>query len=61
MRCQKCGHDNSDENRFCGACGSPLAESGNNTRRFADIIPLRMGNRPVSRAARLGVHTLAPT
>ena len=26
MRCEKCGHDNPDDNRFCGACGGPLVE-----------------------------------
>ena len=36
--------------------GNPPLESGNNTRRFADIIPLRIGRRPVSNAARDGAQ-----
>lgn len=26
MRCPRCDRDNPDDNRFCGACGSPLTE-----------------------------------
>jgi hypothetical protein len=41
--------------------GKPPPELGNNTRRLSLHIPLRMGYRPVSSAARLGVQTEAAT
>ena len=28
MRCPACQHENADGNRFCGGCGSPLADPG---------------------------------
>ena len=37
--------------------GSPPAESGNSTRRVSENMPVRIGKRPVSKAARLGVQT----
>ena len=42
--CARCGHENSDDSRFCGQCGSPLqsAQAGEErkvlTVLFADLV-----------------------
>lgn len=33
MRCPDCGHDNPDDDNFCGICGETLARSAERTRR----------------------------
>jgi class 3 adenylate cyclase len=43
MTCAACGHENTDEQKFCGECGSPLSASGEARRRlvtalFCDLV-----------------------
>jgi hypothetical protein len=63
--CPQCRHGNPLENRFCGACGTPLTSSGQLARRPEDgpptagraLLPAEL--KPVGRALEVGLATLA--
>ena len=46
MRCERCGNNNSDANRFCGMCGAPLVERTPVTQApVAKQMPENLGSR----------------
>ena len=64
-RCPRCQHGNPPENRFCGACGSPLT-SGEQLARRPENVPTTAGRallpaelKPVGRALAVGLAALA--
>ena len=64
--CPRCRHGNPHENRFCGACGSPLASGEQLARRPAESSPtaasrglLPVELKPVGRALAVGLAALA--
>ena len=63
--CPRCRHGNPRENRFCGACGSPLASGGQLARRTKSspttagrgLLPAEL--KPVGRALAVAQTALA--
>ena len=63
--CPRCQHGNPRENRFCGACGAPLASGGQIVRQPENspttasrgLLPAEL--KPVGRALAVGLAALA--
>ncbi len=62
--CPACRHDNPPENRFCGSCGTALADSGQLVPRREDspaatvrALPAKLG--PTGKALAVGLAALA--
>lgn len=62
--CPRCRHDNPPENRFCGSCGTALADSGQLVPRLDDSPALAIRDlpaklSPTGKALAMGVAALA--
>jgi hypothetical protein len=62
--CPRCRHDNPPENRFCGSCGTALADSGQLVPRLEDSpaaavrdLPAKLG--PTGKALAMGLAAIA--
>jgi hypothetical protein len=62
--CPRCRHDNPPENRFCGSCGTALADSGRLVPRLEDSpalavrdLPAKLG--PTGKALAMGLGAIA--
>lgn len=51
MNCPRCGHEAAEDDRFCGACGSPLSAEAfgaiEHTGSITTIIPAGPGTGPI--------------
>lgn len=54
-RCEKCGHENTQNHRFCGMCGAPLEPAAAAKTQTEIIQPARRDPLPVSGPSFLGL------